>query len=107
MHSFVFSFLEKMVNPAMILLQSSQAAQMSLHAADHSWNASKSLQENSSIDPLSFFHCFRVVFGKVIKAFTRTLHCIVRDSVLDSVRLPVGIVDPLNIFKFEHRVSLF
>lgn len=48
MHSFVVALLEQGLDPPVVALHAPEAAEMTQHAAHHSWNAGDALEEDKS-----------------------------------------------------------
>ena len=66
MESLIISFLDQVVDPAIVSFHSSETSQMSAHPSNHTRNPSNSFQKKASGDPFRFSHLMRVVSGEVI-----------------------------------------
>lgn len=84
---------------------------MSLHASDDAWHASHGLEEDRSIEPGPLVHLLWVVVGDEIHALTSTQDHEVSDLVLYTNRVPVCVLDPLDVLlrvdRMRHPVTLW
>ena len=71
---------------------------MPLHATDHAWNTSYSLQEDHSIEPATLIEFFWIVARHEIKAHTRKTNHVKGDAIPDASWRFVRVLDRLGIF---------
>mmetsp|Transcript_94892 Transcript_94892/g.268067 ORF Transcript_94892/g.268067 Transcript_94892/m.268067 type:complete len:236 (+) Transcript_94892:311-1018(+) len=100
-HALILSLCEQRVYPAIVPAHKPQRVQVPKHARDHAGHARDSLQEDDAPDPIALAHASSHVLHFVqaadVETPTQGPHCVVRRTVHPVARLPMRLLDLVQI----------